>query len=61
MDTWVQECYAFMCIEVPKMKGLKAAVALLQREVQERREVLAEKEAVLAAHNPPIFHAVQVC
>lgn len=56
----LQECYQHLCMEAPRLKSLKAAVALLQQEVKDRRAVVAQKEAQLAAHNPPIFQAVQV-
>lgn len=55
-----QECYQLVCVDGPKAGCLKAAAALLQTEVQERRRDVAAKEAALATHNPPAFQAVQV-
>ena len=45
---------------MPEVGQLEASIATLKEEIDTRKAAVAEKEALLANHNPPIFQAVQV-
>ena len=57
---FAQDCYKRVCIEGPKAHSLRAAASTLQREVRERRQQVALREAAMSTHNPPDFQTVQV-
>ena len=42
------------------MDQLEASIATLREEIDMRKAAVADKEALLANHNPPVFQAVQV-
>ena len=46
---------------MPEVGQLEASIATLKEEIDTRKAAVADKEALLANHNPPIFQAVQVC
>lgn len=46
---------------MPEVGQLEASIATLKEEIETRKAAVANKEALLANHNPPIFQAVQVC
>lgn len=56
----MQDCWKLMCITVPRMAVLEESCDILQAEIEAKRARLAEKEAALAHHNPPVFTRLQV-
>ena len=42
------------------MDQIEASIATIKEEIETRKAAVADKEALLANHNPPVFQAVQV-
>ena len=56
----LRDCYQLMCITTPEADQIEASIATLKEEIDMRKAAVADKEALLANHNPPVFQAVQV-
>ena len=56
----LRDCYQLMCITTPEADQIEASIATLKEEIDTRKAAVADKEALLANHNPPVFQAVQV-
>ena len=57
----LRECYQLMCLTVPEVDQIEASISTIKEEIDMRKAAVADKEALLANHNPPVFQAVQVC
>lgn len=55
-----QEAYKLMCQVAPDVAEYERGIATLQAEIRTRKASIANKEAALAAANPPLFRQVQV-
>ena len=55
-----QDAYKLACLTAPAVEALEGGLATLRAEVASHKETIAEKESLLAAHNPRIFHTLQV-
>lgn len=56
----LRECYQLMCLTTPEVDQIEASISTLKEEINMRKAAVADKEALLANHNPPVFQAVQV-
>ena len=56
----LRECYQLMCLTIPEADQIEASISTLKEEIDMRKAAVADKEALLANHNPPVFQAVQV-
>ena len=56
----LRECYQLMCLTTPEVDQIEASISTLKEEIDMRKAAVADKEALLANHNPPVFQAVQV-
>lgn len=56
----VKECYQLMCLTTPEVDQIEASISTLKEEIDMRKAAVADKETLLANHNPPVFQAVQV-
>ena len=54
------DCYQLMCLTTPEVDQIEASIVTLKEEIDMRKAAVADKEALLANHNPPVFQAVQV-
>ena len=56
----LQDCYQLMCLTTPEVDQTEASIATLKEEIDLRKAAVAEKEALLANHNPLVFQSIQV-
>ena len=56
----LRECYQLMCLTTPEVDQIEASISTLKEEIDMRKAAVADKETLLANHNPPVFQAVQV-
>ncbi len=54
-----QDAYRLACLTAPAVEALEGGLATLRAEVASHKETIAEKEHLLAQHNPRAFHALQ--
>jgi hypothetical protein len=54
-----QEAYTLLALTAPAVAEAEASGGTLRAEVASHRETIAEKEALLAQHNPRIFTTLQ--
>ena len=54
-----QDAYRLLALTGPAVAEAEASAATLRAEVASHRETIAEKEALLAQHNPRTFHTLQ--
>lgn len=54
-----QDAYRLLALTAPAVAEAEASAATLRAEVASHRETIAEKEALLAQHNPRTFHTLQ--
>ncbi len=54
------DCYQLMCLTAPEVDQIEASISTIKEEIDMRKAAVADKEALLANHNPPVFQAVQV-
>ena len=57
----LRDCYQLMCLTAPEVDQIEASISTIKEEIDMRKAAVADKEALLANHNPPVFQAVQVC
>jgi len=57
----LRDCYQLMCLTAPEVDQIEASISTIKEEIDMRKAAVADKEALLAHHNPPVFQAVQVC
>jgi len=50
-----------MCVTAPEVDQIEASISTIKEEIDTRKAAVADKEALLANHNPSVFQAVQVC
>ena len=49
------------CLTIPVVRALEGGVAKMHAQVADRKESSANKERLLADHNPRAFRTLQVC
>ncbi|DBA97231.1 TPA: hypothetical protein ACH3X1_014979 [Trebouxia sp. C0004] len=57
----LRDCYQLMCLTAPEVDQIEASISTIKEEIDMRKAAVADKEALLANHNPPVFQAVQLC
>ena len=57
----LRDCYQLMCLTAPEVDQIEASISTIKEEIDMRKAAVADKETLLANHNPPVFQAVQVC